>query len=73
MTDHPNSPAMSDESLAAFLNLSNDEAAIIIPALTPGKRSLYEKMASVCADLNMGVEPKGVFVCRPKCGGRHVR
>jgi hypothetical protein len=60
---------MDDASLAVFLNISEAEAAVIIPGLTPAKRALYERMASVCADLNMGIVPEGVMVCRPKCGG----
>lgn len=63
---------MDDASLAAFLNITEAEAAIIIPNLTPQRRATYERMASVCADLNMGIVPEGVIVCRPKCGGRHV-
>lgn len=63
---------MDDASLAAFMNLTDDEAAIIIPSLSPEKRAVFERMADVVADINMGVVPDGVIVCRPKCGGRHV-
>jgi len=68
MTNKPTD--MSDESLAAFLNLSDAEAAAVIPKLTPEKRALYVRMAEVCADLNMGIVPDGVIVCREK-GHRH--
>lgn len=63
---------MDDQSLAAFLNLTEEEAAIIIPGLKAEKRAVFERMADVVADLNMGVVPKDVIACRPKCGGRHV-
>lgn len=55
---------MDDESLAVFLNLSPKEAAAYIPTLTPERRALYDRMASVCIDLNMGVVPDGVIVCK---------
>lgn len=61
---------MDDASLAAFLNLSDEEAEILIPKLSAEKRAVFERMADVVADLNMGVIPDGVLVCRPKCG-RH--
>lgn len=54
---------MDDASLAAFMNLSEPEAAVIIPSLTPERRAVFERMASVCADLNMGIVPDGVIVC----------
>lgn len=65
--------SMDDASLAVFLNLTDEEAAIIIPGLPPEKRAVFERMADVVADLNMGVIPDDVIVCRPKCGGRHGR
>ena len=63
---------MDDASLAAFLNLTEAEAAVLIPAMQPGgklekKRAVFERMASVVADLNMGIVPSGVIVCKPKC------
>ena len=57
---------VTDESLAAFLNLSSTEAALIIPRLTPERRAIYERMAEVVIDLNMGVTPPGVIVCRER-------
>lgn len=57
---------MDDASLAAFLNLTDVEAAIIIPKLTPKERALYQRMAEVVVDLNTGVVPEGVIVCRPR-------
>lgn len=61
---------MTDESLQVFLNLSDKEWAAFLPQLTPSKRALYERMAEVVIDLNMGVVPDGVIVCNPK-GCRH--
>jgi hypothetical protein len=57
---------MDDESLAVFLCLSGKEAAAFIPQLTPERRAVYERMALVEIDLNMGVGPDDVIVCR-KC------
>lgn len=57
---------MDDVSLAVFLGLTDEEAAIIVPKITPEKRAVYERMASVEIDLNMDVVPEGVIVCRPK-------
>lgn len=61
---------MTDESLAAFLCLSGKEAAAFFPQLTPERRATYERMVEVAIDLEMGVVPDGVLVCRPK-GCRH--
>jgi hypothetical protein len=61
---------MTDESLAVYLCLSDKEAAKFFPKLSPEKRAVYERMAEVEIDLNMGVIPDGVLVCRPK-GCRH--
>lgn len=64
---------MDDASLAAFLNLTDEEAAILIPKMRekmPKKIALFERMAEVCADLNMGVVPEGVIVCKPRGGIR---
>ena len=61
---------MDDKSLAAFLGFTDEEAAIAIPKLKPSERALYERMADVCADLNMGVVPDGVIVCRERKGRR---
>ncbi len=72
MPDTERDLAMTDESLAVYLNLDEREAAIILPKLTAKQRAVYERMAEVEADLNMGVVPDGVIVCRPKCGGRYV-
>lgn len=57
---------MTDEDLAAFLGLSEAEAAIAIPTLTPERRATYERMAAAVADINMGIRPKGAIVCKRK-------
>jgi hypothetical protein len=61
---------VTDESLAVYLGLSAKEAAKFLPQITPQQRAVYERMAEVEIDLNMGVVPDGVLVCRPK-GCRH--
>lgn len=58
---------MTDEQLANELNLSAEEAAIIIPKLTPEKRAIYEKLCETATDLvlwQQGVspKPKGIIV-----------
>jgi hypothetical protein len=42
MTDH----AMTDAELIAFLGLSEKEAKIILPKITPEKRRAYEVVAA---------------------------
>jgi hypothetical protein len=61
---------MDDESLAVFLGLNAKDAAKYIPTLSPEKRSVFERMAEVVIDLEMGVVPDGVIACNPK-GCRH--
>lgn len=61
---------MTDESLAAYLCLNAKEAAAFFAQITSEKRAVYERMAEVEIDLNMGVVPDGVIVCNPK-GCRH--
>lgn len=56
--------SMTAASLAAFLDLTDEEAAVILPNLTPEKRAVFERMADVVADLNIGEVPDGVIVCR---------
>lgn len=64
--------AMDDASLAVFLNLTDEEAEIIIPSLTLDRRAVYERMAAVEIDLNMGVFPPGVIICREIKGKSHA-
>jgi hypothetical protein len=61
---------MSDESLAVFLGFTPEEIAAhpnLISGLSPERRALFERMADVVADLNMGVVPDGVIACKPSC------
>lgn len=55
---------MNDPDLAAFLGLNEEEAAIILPRLTPAERAIYERLSVVEAQLAAGIAPKGVIVCR---------
>lgn len=57
---------MDDESLAVYLGLNAEDAAKFIPKLTAERRAIYERMAEVEIDLNMGVVPDGVIVCNPR-------
>jgi hypothetical protein len=41
---------MTDAELRAFLNLTEAEALVIIPRLTPEKRAAYERMADVIVE-----------------------
>lgn len=64
---------MTDDELAAWLNLTPAEAAIIIPKLTPERRATYERMAGVYNEVvlweaGVGPLPAGVIVCRPRRG-----
>lgn len=58
---------MTDEQLASYLNLTADEAAIVIPKLTPQKRATYERMSVVEAELalwqaGLGPKPQNVLI-----------
>ena len=64
---------MTDTELADWLNITPAEAAIIIPQLTPEKRAVYERMFDVYVDLQMGVTPPGVIVCRERRSHGHAR
>jgi len=54
---------LTDKQLAEYLGLNDDDAAIIMPKLTPGRRAAYERMAEVEANLNKGIVPPGVIAC----------
>jgi hypothetical protein len=52
---------MTDAELRAFLNLTEAEALVIIPRLTPAKRATYERMADVIVEEKLwraGLGPK---------------
>ena len=58
---------MTDDELATGMHLSADEAAIIIPKLTPEKRAAYERMIKFADDWNLyaagfGPRPTGALV-----------
>jgi hypothetical protein len=52
---------MTDRQLADYLRLTPDEAAIVIPKLSPGKRAVYERMKQVEIEAELwlcGLGPK---------------
>lgn len=58
---------MTDEELRLYLHLTPEEAAIVLPKLTPQKRSLYDRMRQVEIEAKLwmdglGPKPKGVFL-----------
>jgi hypothetical protein len=58
---------MTDQQLAGYLNLSPDEAAIVLPKITPGKRALYDRMRQVEVEAELwvcglGPKPKDVLI-----------
>lgn len=58
---------MTDQELAEYLHLSADEAAIVIPKLTPAKRAVYDRMKQVEIEAALWVEglgpkPEGVLI-----------
>ena len=38
---------MTDAELAGYLHLTPEEAAIVLPKLTPARRALYDRMRQV--------------------------
>ncbi len=50
---------MTDEELAAYLNIPLD----LVPKITPARRECYEHMHYVEQELNAGRVPPGVIVC----------
>lgn len=72
------SDPMTDEQLAAYLNLTTDEAAILIPKLTPQRRAVYDRMATVEVEVNLwqaglGPKPAGVLIDMDKPARRRPR
>lgn len=58
---------MTDLELAAYLNLTPDEAEIVLPKIKPEQRATFERMARLeqeIADyiLGIGERPKGVLL-----------
>lgn len=60
---------LTDLQLKEFLNLNDEEAKKFFAQITDEQRQLYSHMSSVCDDLNKGIIPKGVIVCKP---GAHL-
>jgi hypothetical protein len=62
---------VNDEELAKWLNITPEEAAVIIPRLTPERRAAYERMYDtyneiVLWEAGVGPPPDGVIMCGPK-------
>lgn len=58
---------MTDAELATYMNLTPEEAAIIIPKLTPEKRAVYDRMREVEIEAalwvqGLGLKPTGVLI-----------
>jgi hypothetical protein len=58
---------MTDEELAEYLHLTPDQAAIVIPKLTPARRDLYDHMRQVEREAELwaaglGPKPEGVLI-----------
>lgn len=58
---------MTDADLASYLNLTEAEAAIVIPKITPEKRALYERMKQVEIEAELwaaglGPKPQGALI-----------
>jgi hypothetical protein len=58
---------MNDAELAKYLHLSPEEAAIVIPKLTPARRAVYDRMKQVEIEAalwaeGLGPKPQGVLI-----------
>lgn len=59
---------MDDSDLAAGMGLKPEEAAIILPRLSPERRAAYKRLISLADELNLwsaglGPKPQGAIVC----------
>jgi hypothetical protein len=59
--------AMTDTELAKYLHLKPEDAAIVIPKLTPAKRAVYDRMRQVEIECELwtaglGPKPQGVLI-----------
>lgn len=66
---------MTDEQLARYLNLTDAEAAIVIPRLSPQKRATIERMSKVEIEISLwqaglGPKPQGVLIDLDRPKGR---
>lgn len=62
---------MTDEQLTEYLHLTPAEAAIVIPKLSPQRREVYERMASVETEIflwqnGLGPKPTNVLMDFPR-------
>lgn len=62
---------MTDEELTKYLHLTPVEAAIVIPKLTPERRAVYDRMASLETEIflwenGLGPKPTGVLMDFPR-------
>lgn len=58
---------MTDAELTEFLHLSPEDAAIVLPQLSPERRALYARMKQVEIEANLwaagvGPKPAGVLI-----------
>jgi hypothetical protein len=58
---------MTDSELADYLHLTPEEAAIVIPKLTPARRELYARMRQIEVEAELwaagfGPKPQGVLI-----------
>lgn len=58
---------MNDSELAKYLNLTPEEAVIVLPKLTLKRRALYDRMADVAVEAELwaaglGPKPTGVLL-----------
>lgn len=58
---------MTDAELTAYLNITPEQAAIVLPKLTPAKRAVYDRMKQVEIEAalwseGLGPKPQGVLI-----------
>jgi hypothetical protein len=58
---------VTDAELTKYLNITPEQAAIILPKLTTAKRALYDRMAQVAIEAalwtqGLGPKPAGVLI-----------
>jgi hypothetical protein len=58
---------LNDTELAAYLHLSPEQAAIVLPKLSPERRALYDRMMEVEIEaalwvVGLGPKPTGVLI-----------
>lgn len=68
---------MTDAELQRFLCLSDEEAANVIPKLSPERRATYRRMSEVAIEAELwlqglGPKPEGVLIDTAR-GTRHRR